>query len=302
MDIHGHIFLLSGLENKFFFIHMRFSPYPITTTIIWPTSDRIPHFLIFKRMQIKRIADNIRPLFFSIDKFGNKEPDEQKIYGWTEFFTSWTITSEKMHTGARAREQKYIYLSRYLSVWKPFWKRVYIYIYTLFLFFFVIHVARNHALQWATFVWPWKMFLVSVRDLFHQPMAEKIKTRTPRFPAKENPNMEKALFDWPIVLQYDVKAKHRLISRKFSGMQSISGGGSGVSCCIQGLWSLLVKIWFSYKFWWLNNNGSSYVWLIFTPKVLNEDGEPDSVTHVVTPLTTLTSLFVNSVLLVLENE
>ena len=30
---------------------------------------------------------------------------------------------------------------------------------------------------------------------------------TLRFPAKENPNMEKALFDWPIVLQYDVKAK-----------------------------------------------------------------------------------------------
>ena len=39
------------------------------------------------------------------------------------------------------------------------------------------------------------------------------------FPAKENPNMEKALFDWPIVLQYDVKAKYRLISRKFSGMK-----------------------------------------------------------------------------------
>ena len=31
--------------------------------------------------------------------------------------------------------------------------------------------------------------------------------------------MEKALFHWPIVLQYDVKAKHRLISRKFSGMK-----------------------------------------------------------------------------------
>ena len=25
------------------------------------------------------------------------------------------------------------------------------------------------------------------------------------FSAKENPNMEKALFDWPIVLQYDSK-------------------------------------------------------------------------------------------------
>ena len=35
-----------------------------------------------------------------------------------------------------------------------------------------------------------------------------IKTWPLRFPAKENPNMEKALFDWPIVLQYDVKAKY----------------------------------------------------------------------------------------------
>ena len=38
------------------------------------------------------------------------------------------------------------------------------------------------------------------------------------FVFKENPNMEKALFDWLIVLQYDVKAKYRLISRKFLGM------------------------------------------------------------------------------------
>ena len=50
-------------------------------------------------------------------------------------------------------------------------------------------------------------------------MDEKIKTWTLRFPAKENPNMEKALFDRLIVLQYDVKAKYRLISRKFSGMK-----------------------------------------------------------------------------------
>ena len=49
-------------------------------------------------------------------------------------------------------------------------------------------------------------------------MDENIKTWPLRFPAKENPNMEKALFDWPIVLQYDVKAKYSLISRKFSGM------------------------------------------------------------------------------------
>ena len=50
-------------------------------------------------------------------------------------------------------------------------------------------------------------------------MDEKINTWTLRFPSKENPNMEMALFDWPIVLQYDVEAKYRLISRKFSGMK-----------------------------------------------------------------------------------
>ena len=49
-------------------------------------------------------------------------------------------------------------------------------------------------------------------------MDEKNKTWTLRFPAKENPNMEKALFDWPIVLQYDVKA----ISRKFFGHEVFS--------------------------------------------------------------------------------
>ena len=58
------------------------------------------------------------------------------------------------------------------------------------------------------------MVSVSVRYLFYQPMDEKIKTWTLRFPAKQNSNMEKALFDWPIVLQYDVKAKYGLISRK----------------------------------------------------------------------------------------
>ena len=66
------------------------------------------------------------------------------------------------------------------------------------------------------------MVSVSVRYLFYQPMDEKIKTWTLRFPAKENPNMEKALFDWPIVLQYDVKAKCRLISRKFFGHEVFS--------------------------------------------------------------------------------
>ena len=63
------------------------------------------------------------------------------------------------------------------------------------------------------------MVSVSVRYLFYRPMNEKIKTWALRFSAKESPNMEKALFDEPIVLQYDVKANYRLISRKFSSMK-----------------------------------------------------------------------------------
>ena len=62
------------------------------------------------------------------------------------------------------------------------------------------------------------MVSVSVRYLFYQLMDESIKTWTLRFPAKENPDTEKALFDWPIVLQYDVKA----ISRKFFGHEVFS--------------------------------------------------------------------------------
>ena len=62
---------------------------------------------------------------------------------------------------------------------------------------------------------PGCLFLGNMRDLFYQPMDEKIKTWPLHFPAEENPNMRKTLFDWPIVLQYDVKSKYRLISRKF---------------------------------------------------------------------------------------
>ena len=49
-----------------------------------------------------------------------------------------------------------------------------------------------------------------------------MKTWTLRFPAKEDLSMEKALFDWPIVLQFDVKAKYRLISTKFFGHEVFS--------------------------------------------------------------------------------
>ena len=67
------------------------------------------------------------------------------------------------------------------------------------------------------------MVSVSVLYLFYQPMDEKIKTWNLPFPAKENPNVEKALFDWPIVLQYDVKESiPSFISRKFVGHKVFS--------------------------------------------------------------------------------
>ena len=50
-------------------------------------------------------------------------------------------------------------------------------------------------------------------------MDERIKIWTLRSPAKENPNMDNALFDWLILLQYDAKVKYRLISRKFLGVK-----------------------------------------------------------------------------------
>ena len=127
-------------------------------------------------------------------------------------------------------------------------------------------VRRDHADSRVIFVWPWKMVLLSVCYLFYQPMDEKIKTWPLRFPTKENPNMEKALFDWPIVLQYDVKAKYWLNSRKFFGHEfssaeyslnqpkamhvcicSIYQSSRSISVCLLFLFCLSVFIQRSYK-------------------------------------------------------
>ena len=47
--------------------------------------------------------------------------------------------------------------------------------------------------------------------------------------------MEKALFDWPIVLQYDVKAKYRLISRKFFGHKNFFNHPKATRVCIRSI-------------------------------------------------------------------
>ena len=122
---------ISGFENTFFSFYLRccknenlwwFSPYPVNTTIIWPTTDRIPHSLIFKRMQIKWIVDNIRAFSFVLT---NCNLTKREFIVEASFFT---IRSEKC-ARAHVQQNKTIYLSIYLSLWRPFWKRVYIYIY-----------------------------------------------------------------------------------------------------------------------------------------------------------------------------
>ena len=47
----------------------------------------------------------------------NKEPDEDKIYRWTEFFHKLDNKKWKIRTGARATKQNYIsiYISLYLK-------------------------------------------------------------------------------------------------------------------------------------------------------------------------------------------
>ena len=59
-------------------------------------------------------------------QIGTKNPTRKKFIVEPSFFTSWTIANEKC-TRAHVQENKSIYLSIHLSIWKPFWKRIYIY-------------------------------------------------------------------------------------------------------------------------------------------------------------------------------
>ena len=52
-------------------------------------------------------------MFFSNS---NKEPDEEKIYRWTEVFHKLDNSKWKMYTGARARKQKYISIYIFLHM------------------------------------------------------------------------------------------------------------------------------------------------------------------------------------------
>ena len=81
-------------------------------------------------MQIKRIAGNIRALFFLIDKLQQRTWRKEKFL-LNQVFHKLDNNKCKC-TRAHVQENKSIYLSIYLSIWKPFWKRVYIYIFIFF--------------------------------------------------------------------------------------------------------------------------------------------------------------------------
>ena len=147
MDIHRHIFLLSGFENTFFFISSTFFPvscnYNNDMTYKWPNSS----FFNFQENANQENCRQYSSIIFSIDKFGNKEPDEQKIYGWTEFFTSWTITSEKKRErrgrGFKSRSRQFLefHLCSIISFfhWFQFICVMYIIMYMLRIYIYNLH-------------------------------------------------------------------------------------------------------------------------------------------------------------------
>ena len=93
--------------------------------MVWPKADQIPDSLIFRRMQIKRIADNIRAFSFLVTNW-NKKPDEERIYRWTEFLHK-LDKKWKMRTDARATKQNYI--SIYISLYMKNFLKTSVYIY-----------------------------------------------------------------------------------------------------------------------------------------------------------------------------
>ena len=127
MDIHRHIFLLSGFENTFFFISSTFFPLSCNDnndmTYKWPNSS----FFNFQENANQENCWQYSCIIFLIDK------SEQRT--WRQENLSLNQVFHKLDnnkckcTRAHVQENKSIYLSIYLSIWKPFWKRVYIYIY-----------------------------------------------------------------------------------------------------------------------------------------------------------------------------
>ena len=95
------------------------------------TTDRIPHSLIFKRMQIKRIADILRVFSFFIDKLEHLTRREFIVE--PSFFHKLDNKKWKIRTGARATKQNCIsiYISLYMKTFLKTGVYIHIYIYII---------------------------------------------------------------------------------------------------------------------------------------------------------------------------
>ena len=62
----------------------------------------------------------------------NKEPDEEKIYRSTEFFLKLDNNGWEMHTGARARKQKYLCI--YISLYMKTFLKTGVYTYNIYIY------------------------------------------------------------------------------------------------------------------------------------------------------------------------
>ena len=71
-----------------------------------------------------------------------KNPTKKKFIVVPSFFTSWTIENEKC-IRAHVQHNKSIYLPIHLSIWKPFWKRVCIYIYRAGKKIYIYRAGKN---------------------------------------------------------------------------------------------------------------------------------------------------------------
>ena len=124
MDIHRHIFILSGFENTILFISSAFFPLSCNDnnymTYKWPNSS-------FFNFQENANQENFRQysciIFFNW-QIGTKNLTKRKIIFEPSFFTSWTITSVNAH-GRTCNLS--IYLS--ISLYENLFKNGYIYTY-----------------------------------------------------------------------------------------------------------------------------------------------------------------------------
>ena len=72
----------------------------------------------------------------------NKEPDEEKIYRSTEFFLKLDNNGWEMHTGARARKQKYLCI--YISLYMKTFLKTGVYTYNIYI---SVWICKNMATE-----------------------------------------------------------------------------------------------------------------------------------------------------------